>query len=69
VDDVEEVEEVEEAEMEEAEMDSDEDYNYELPDLLDPVKKPPPYAVGSFFAAVYDRQWFIAQVEGEEPEN
>ena len=66
---VDDVEEVEEAEVEEEEMDSDENYDYELPDLPDPVKKPPPYAVGSLVAAVYDRQWFIAQVEGEEPEN
>ena len=25
--------------------------------------------VGSFVAAVYDGEWFVAQVEGEEPEN
>jgi hypothetical protein len=75
VDEVEEVEEVEEMEEVEEEImeekkdsDSDENYEDELPDLC-PVKKPPLYAVGSYVAAVYDGQWFVAQVEAEEPEN
>lgn len=32
-------------------------------------KKPPAFSVGSFVVAVYDRNWYLAQVEGEEPEN
>jgi hypothetical protein len=34
------------------------------------VTKPAPlYAVGSYVVAVYDDEWYIAQVEAEEPEN
>jgi hypothetical protein len=32
-------------------------------------KKPPAFSVGSFVVAVYDGNWYMAQVEVEEPEN
>lgn len=35
----------------------------------EPCKTPPLYAVGSYVAAVYDHEWYVAQVEAEEPEN
>ena len=34
-----------------------------------PRKKEVLYPVGSFCIAVYDGNWYVAQVEGEEPEN
>jgi hypothetical protein len=32
-------------------------------------KKPPAFTVGTYVVAVYDRQWYLAQVEEELPEN
>ncbi len=32
-------------------------------------KTPPLYAVGTYVVAVYDSEWYLVQVEGEEPEN
>jgi hypothetical protein len=58
--------------------DSDSDLNDELPDLdnepVDPAAggswraRPVNFPVGSFVVAVYDKAWYVAQVEGEEPE-
>ncbi len=45
----------------------EEEEDEDLPDI--PVTKPVPFPVGSFVAAVYERHWYISQVEGEEPEN
>lgn len=50
------------------ETDSDE----ELPDVEESGRsaaRGPDYPVGSFVVAVYDGLWYIAQVEGEEPDN
>jgi hypothetical protein len=49
------------------ESDSDQDYDEE--EEVDRPKPAPEHAVGSFVVAVYDGNWFIAQVEAEEPEN
>jgi hypothetical protein len=58
--------------------DSDSDMDDELPDLdnepVDPAaggswrSRPANFPVGSFVVAVYDKAWYVAQVEGEEPE-
>jgi len=50
---------------------SEEEEEEEVDDMddVDVPKAPPLYAVGSYVAAVYDREWYVAQVEGEEPEN
>jgi hypothetical protein len=34
-----------------------------------PAKSVPEYPVGAFVVALYDGDWYVAQVEGEEPEN
>jgi len=47
-----------------SDSDSDEEEEEETPAV-----KGPDYPVGSFVTAVYDKVWYIAQVEGEEPEN
>jgi len=57
---------------------SDSDMDDELPDLdsepVDPAAggswraRPANFAVGSFVVAVFDKAWYVAQVEGEEPE-
>jgi hypothetical protein len=60
-----------------ARWDQSEESDEEAEELLDNMeeneepqpKKTPEYAVGSYVVAVYDGNWFIAQVEGEEPEN
>jgi hypothetical protein len=49
-------------------VDTDEEEDFD-DDLLLPFKMPPLYAVGTYVAAVYDSEWYVAQVEGEEPEN
>ena len=41
-----------------------EDEDEELPNIT----RGPEYAIGSFVVAVYDQEWYIAMVEGEEPE-
>ena len=66
------------------ESDGDSDDDMELPDLSDDddddeeeedVDEPgpgcaqPAHKVGQFVVAMYDSTWYIAQVEGEEPEN
>jgi hypothetical protein len=38
-------------------------------DLVQPTKYTLLHPVGSYVAAVYDREWYLAEVEGEEPEN
>ncbi len=40
-----------------------------LDDLVQPTKYTLLHPVGSYVAAVYDREWYLAEVEGEEPEN
>jgi hypothetical protein len=60
-----------------ARWDQSEESDEDAEELLDNMeeneepqpKKTPEYAVGSYVVAVYDGNWFIAQVEGEEPEN
>jgi hypothetical protein len=55
-----------EEEEEEAEADDDEDG-----DEVDPMEgssRQPLYRVGSYVVALYEKIWYIAQVEGEEPE-
>jgi hypothetical protein len=59
-------------------VDDDSDSDMELPDLdveqTDPGAggswrgRPAAFDVGSFVVAVYDKMWYLAQVEGEEPE-
>jgi hypothetical protein len=56
----------EDSEEEETDEDTDEEDNDD--DHIS-QKKPPAFPVGSFVVAVYDRNWYLAQVEGEEPEN
>lgn len=38
-------------------------------DLVQPTKYTLLHPVGSYVAAIYDREWYVAQVEAEEPEN
>ena len=62
----------------EEEEEEEEDYNDDEDDDGDdggddggdqPRKKEVLYPVGSYCLAVYDGNWYVAQVEGEEPEN
>jgi hypothetical protein len=58
---------------------SDSDSDIDLPEPDVPVQthagaggswwmRPANFAVGAFVVAVYDKQWYLAQVEGEEPD-
>lgn len=47
----------------------EEDDSNEEEESVPVVRKEPEFRVGTYVAAVYDSQWYIAQVEAEEPEN
>jgi hypothetical protein len=47
----------------------DEEEHEEDDDGFEPVAKEILYPVGSYCIAVYDQNWYVAQVEAEEPEN
>jgi hypothetical protein len=49
----------------ESESESEQEFEEEVPIA---VKSPPTYAVGSYVVATYDDEWYIALVEGEEPD-
>jgi hypothetical protein len=48
---------------------SDEEEEEEMDDIMATKPSAPLYAVGSYVAAVFDQDWYVAQVEAEEPEN
>jgi hypothetical protein len=48
---------------------SDEEEEEEMDDIMATKPSAPLYAVGSYVAAMFDQDWYVAQVEAEEPEN
>jgi hypothetical protein len=51
------------------ETSDEEEEEEEMDDVMATKPSAPLYAVGSYVAAVYDQDWYVAQVEAEEPEN
>ena len=45
--------------------DNNDNSDWELPEVSEPLTE---YQVGSFVVAVYEGRWYIAQVEGEDPD-
>jgi len=51
------------------EEETDEEELEEQEEVPNPTKDTPLYSVGSYVVATYDDEWYVALVEGEEPED